>query len=332
MKKKTQKRITISMLSVLLVSGVAGGVATQMQHVQSNSTSTKQKQIPSNQKVSVEAQKDILSKLEKAGTSGFYPSEFEESLKQALPKLDKKYATKAVRAFMNNIELTSDYYTELLYFMNPEIEHAKALDGIDDPVKDSKKITNKFAKGFLDEAKTQHLVLNPTGDLLYIESDANYVLEKYGSYVQGDYKDYLNLLAKEQTDPIFDTKTQTYKLKRLKEDLHYIENSRSIWEKGAFADDFKELEEKLYGLFFSKTQGTFFDSKVVNEGKENEDITYTLKDEAKKDYEAFIQEDKDNPLSKDIESYLKVLKKNKYQITDEVDQYMEKLFTEKFEA
>lgn len=325
MKKKTKKVLAVSATGLIVLSGVGGSI----QYLHSNGGNNTEK-VASAKKMTAEEKEAAVNQIVQMDKSGYRPTEIEKELRKSIDQLNKEQSTKVVREFMNSINSTSSYFAEMLNVMGPELDYAKLTDKIDNLVTDQDKISSHLVSGFMDEINRQHLSMQLRGDGYYIQPDANYVLRKYGSYVQGDYKDYLNLEAKQQTDPLFDDKKQMYDINRVKEDLEYIDNSRDRWSKGDYADDFKEMELNLYEIMFSVNHSTFFNMKVENQGKENETYTYTLKDDIKKKYEGIIQENPNSTLSKELDSFLKVLKDNKYQLNDKVDDYLKDMFNKKF--
>jgi hypothetical protein len=276
-------------------------------------------------------QDKVVEDLKTMVQDGYRPTEVEKKLKQSIGSLDDKHSTRAVREFMNAIKNTSEYFGQLLDTLGGEIQYSQAVDGVKDPVKDMKKLSNKLAKGYLAEMNRQHLLVKYVDSSFYIDPDAQYVLDHYGKYVTGDYKDYINLLAKEQSDPIFDDKSGIYNIDRLAEDLLYIENARDRWEKGEFAQDWSDLERSLYEIFFASSHATFFNEKIEHKGTDKETYTYTLKPEIRKKYEEIMLSNKGTDLAKDIEGLLNILDKTHNVVNDKVDKYISDLIKKRFD-
>lgn len=283
-------------------------------------------------KLSEDEQEELVEDLENMIYEGYRPTEIEKELDEILPKLDKKHSTKAVRNFMYSIEEISVYFGELLNdFLGGEVFYSLAVDEIDDPIKDIDKLSNRLAKGYLEEMLRQYLLVQFNNKYFYIEPDAKYVLEKYGKYTEGDYKDYLNLLAKQIDEPIFDHDKETYIIERLAENLLYIENARDRWENGDFAQDWLGLERQLYEAFFAYSHALFFDEEIENEGTDEEYYTYTLKPEIREKYEEIMLSNKDTQLAKDIEELLEILDETNNVINEKVDEHLNKKIKKKFD-
>lgn len=329
MKKKTKKVILflIVILGVfaLLVSMLPTGVLNFTQSQEEKGAEIQTKTLTDNK------QDEVVADLQTMASDGYRPTEIEQKLKQSIASLDKEHSTRAVREFMNAIEETGEYFGQLLSSLSGEIQYALAVDGIKDPVKDRDKLSNELAKGYLAEMARQYLLVRYVDSYFYIEPDAQYVLNKYGKYVAGDYKDYLNLVAKEQSDPIFDDKAGMYDLDRLAEDLLFIENARDRWKNGEFVQDWSELERNLFESFFPYSHATFLDEKIENKGTDNESYTYTLKPSIRKKYEEIMLSNKDSRLAKDIEGFLAVLDETDNVVNDKVDNYLSDLIEKRFE-
>jgi hypothetical protein len=328
MKKNTKKIAAVSGIAILLISGLATGVG----YLNANNESDSTKKVSSSGELSAEKQTAIVEKIVSMSDSGYRPTEIEKELRKNIEQLEKENSTRLVREFMSSIQSTSSYFSQLLYVMGSELEYVKLVDEIKDPLKDKNKISSKLVTGFIDEIERQYLNFKPMDGYYYIEPDASYVLKKYGEYIHGDYKDYLNLSAKQQTEPIFDQEKGMYVIDRVEEDLAYINNSRDRWSDGEYAEDFKDMEVMLYETLFSVNHATFFDLTIENKDKENEEYIYTLKDEIRKKYETIILETSDKTLAKELEEFLNVLKENDYQLNDKVEAFLEEMFTEKFES
>lgn len=327
MKKRTKKIFAVSAISVMLLSGLATGIGYISYNKDSSSSVSKNTTKP----VSKEEQKSLVDEIIKMVNMGYRPSEIEPKVKKYIDELDKESSTRMVREFMESINSASNYFAQVLYFMGPEMEYAKEVDQVENPAKNVNDLSSDFVKGYLKEAKRQHLVLKPLSGHYYIEPNAKYVLDEYGSYIHGDYKDFLNLAVKQQTDPIFDEEKEMYNVARLKEDLESIALSRDRWSEGGYAEDFKGMEKLLYETLFSVNHTTFFDLKIENEGTDKEEYIYTLKDDIRKELESLILQNSETTLSKETEEYLNVLKDNNYQLNDKVEAYLEDFFEEKFD-
>lgn len=253
-----------------------------------------------------------------------------KSYEKNIDQLDKKHSTQAVHEFMSSVDSARSYFNNLLYVMGSELEYTKLTDDILEPIKEPTKLSNQLAKGFINEVKRQHLHLLQGDGYYRIETDANYILNKYGKYIKGDFKEYMNLAAQQQTEPIFDKKTAMYNLDRIRDYLVLIENSRDRWSEGDYAEDFTNMEISLYEAMFSVSHATFFDRKVENEGTDNETWTYTLKNDIRKQYEQLIEKNGDMPFAKELGDFMKVLKENNYELNDKVDSFLKDLFTKKF--
>ena len=326
MKISTKKAVSIVTISVLLLSGIATGAGYLLYGSNnSNETSTEKKG-----KLTEAEQQEFVQRIEDMRNSGERPTEIEKELQANIDRLDKEHSTKAVREFMKSIEDTSSYFYQLLYVMGPELEYTKSVDNVKNPVEDIDKISNEFAKGYIQEMKRQFMYVFSGDGYYYLEPDATYVLDNYGKYLHGDYKDYINLSAKQQTEPIFDSVNSRYNLDRVRDDLVYIDNSRDRWSGGDYEEDFKQMERELYEVMFGVSHGTFYDLNVENNGEENEEWTYTLKDEIRKKYEDIVKEDNDMPFAKDLKEFLDVLKEHDYQYNEEIDSFLADMFAEKF--
>lgn len=313
------------MIAIMVLSGIATGVG----YLSGGSSggATNNNSSKSSSKVDPDSFVDEITEMV---DSGYRPTEIEPRIKENIEDLDKDSSTKVVREFMTSINSVSNYFGQLLYFMGAELEYTKEVDNIEDLIKNADKISNNIAKGFLKEAERQYLIIKSLNGYYYIEPDAKYVLDEYGSYIHGVYKEYLNLAVKQQTDPIFDEEKEMYNVSRLKEDLESIELSRDRWSESDYAEDFTGMEQMLYEALFGVSHTTFFDLEIKNEGEENEEYIYTLKDEIREEFESLILENNETPLTKEMEEYLNILKKNKYKLNDEANEYVEKLLDKKF--
>lgn len=281
-------------------------------------------------KLTEEEQEELIVELKDMVAEGYKPTEIEKKLTEILPLLDEEHSTRAVREFMNSIEETSMYFGQLLYTLGGELFYSISVDGIEDPVKEHDKLSNRLAKGYIEEMLRQYLKVRFIDSFLYIEPDARYVLDRFGKYTKGDYKDYLNLLAKQMEEPIFDDEKEMYDVDRLAEDLLYIENARDRWEDGEFAQDWLELERQLYEAFFAYSHATFFDEEIENEGTDEESYKYILKPEIREKYEQIMLSNKDTQLAKDIEAFLGVLDETNNVVNDKVDEYLTKAIDDRF--
>lgn len=323
MKNKKTKIIAIIGVCILLGSGILGAIANMggFSSLKSSGDTVGKGMSESEQDVFVE-------ELATMNEYSFYPADLESRVKPQIKSLNKDNSTKAIRELVRSMQDVSDYYTQLLYFMGPEIEHTKGIDGIENPFDDRDKISNKFVNGYFEEILRQHLIVKPTDGSMYIEPDVNYVLEEYGDYTHGDYKDYLNIVAKQQTEAIFDEVKEMYVVERIMEDIQTIDNSRDRWEEGPFAEDFLEIEQRMYEILFSVSHGTFFDESLSEDTEELP--TYTFKKEVREKLESFILNNKDAELTKEIEAYLKVLKEENFELNEKVESYLSNMMEDKF--
>lgn len=323
---KRNKIILLGAAGVLLVGGIGGGLASYLSDSHSDKEVTSQKQMTQKE------QDDFVAEIAKMEEEGFKATEIEKKLKPKMPQLDKKHATQAVRSLVSSMEKMRDYNIELMNYLYYELEYVKLTEDIDNPVKDYQKISNQFAKGYIKEMLRQHLLVTKTDSSYYIETDSKYVLDRFAIYVENGYKEYLNLVADEQKNPIFDDKKGIYVFDRIIDDLEAIDNSRDRWSDKDYASSFSSLEEKLYDLLFNNTHSTYIDITVENEGTDKEKEIYTVKDDMLKKYQAYAEDNSDTTLGKEIKEYVELLKKNKNQITDEVQDYVDDLMDKKFAA
>lgn len=320
------KKIVAIISTVAILGAGATGVGYYMQYKNQDTLNENVK----DKKLSQSKQDKIVADLSQMRKDGYRPTEIETELKAKIKQLDKKHATKAVCVLMNSISDTSNYFNAIFQDMENEILYSNYVDNVDNTMKNLNKMSNEFAKGYLKEAKRQHLYVIETNSYFFFEKNGEYIFDKYGDYVQGDYKEYLNLLAKQKRDPIFDYKKEMYNLDRIRDDLVAIDNARDRWEKGDFKAEFTEMEKTLYEALLSESHATFFDITVKNKGKDNEEDVYTLKKDILKKYKQIINENKDLTISKDVSNYLKVLKENDYKLNAKVNKYVEKFLEEKF--
>lgn len=280
--------------------------------------------------LSAEEQEQFVEKLQSMLEEGYKPTEIDAELSKKVSSLDEEHSTLAVRTLMKSIEDMSMYFGQMLFYLGNEIEYAQMVDQVKDPVKDKDKLSNEFIKGYFKEIERQFLKPKVLEGYLYIEPDAQYILDKYGTRIGDIYKDYLNLVAHQQKNPLIDTEKGRYDLERVAEDLLAIDNARNRWENTEFHDDWQNLERNLYEAFFSYSHATFFEEKILNEGEENESYTYFLNEEVRKQYEDIMLANKDTYLAKDIEKFLAKLDETKNEITDDIDKFIEDLVLQRY--
>lgn len=331
MKKKTKKSFLLIMILVIVLSGLASGLAYLTNGTPSNPVGKTEEDKTNTNKLSEEEQEAFVNEITSLMDEGLRPTEIELEIEKKINQLNKEMATKVIREYVISLDAMSNYYGDLIYVLGPELEYTKEVDQIENIVEDTKKLSNLFAKGFLDEAKRQHLVITSLNGYYYIQPDTNYVLNKYGAYIVGDYKEFLNLAAKQITDPLFDNEKEMYSVKRLKQDLEAIELSRDRWSEGDYAEDYQGMEKMLYEALFGLNHTTFFDLEVKNDGEENEDYIYKFKPEVRKSFESLILENNETKISKEMDTYLNVLEENDDILNTEVQKYLETFFHEKFQ-
>jgi len=324
MKKKTIIMITIF---VLLLAMIPIGLLLKPDQ----KSEPKQNDIPVNTKtLSEEKQEEFLTKLTEMKEVGYRPTEMEAEIKKNISQLDKEHSTKAIRELMTVIDESRFYFQGLLYFMGNELAYSQVVDKVDNPVQEADKITNEFAKGFIKEVQRQHVNVTMGNSYYYFEPDAAYILEQYGDYIHGDYKELINLMAKQQTDPIYDSEKEIYKLERIREDLVYLENGKERWMDGEYAEDFQSIEKELYEILFGTSHMTFYDITKENEGTDQEEWTYTLKKDVREQYEDIISKYGDMSFAKELQEFLGLLKKNDYILNEDIKSFIEDLMEKKF--
>lgn len=332
MKKKKGMKLFIWIIIVLMVVTGFGAGGTFFIETLKNKDEDKEEVVANeseeDEEVSNEANKDKLNEIITMNENGYKPAEIEKRIDELVGEVDKETATKMIRELMESMELAASYFSQMLYVMESELIYASAIDESEALIENKDDLTNELAKGYLNEMERQKLIVKDINGSFFIEPDSASVLEKYGKQLTGVFKDYVNITASQQTDPIFDEEKGEYYPEKIRDLIVELDLSRDRWELSEFASDFETLETFYYGLIFGLTQGTFFDTNVENEGTEDEEVTYILKDKVLEAYESIILEDKNLELSKRLAAYVEVLKDNDYEMNDDVLEFLEKQLSE----
>lgn len=285
---------------------------------------------PSGEQLSKEEQEKIVKKIEEFYEKGYRPTDLEKEISPFIQKMDKEHGTKIIHLLVKSIEENVEYFYQLMPYLEYEIRYTNELDTVEDKVKNSDKISNRITRGFIEEMKRQHIQVTLEKDYFSFELDGQYILNKYNSFLKGDLKDYLQLMAKHQKTPIYDNKKKMFDLEVLREDLVFLENGQERWESGDMAENFKNLERLTYETFFGLNHTTFYDLDIKKKGDGEEEWIYTIKPDIKKQYQQIAQEYADMTFAKDLEAFLEVLEKNNDRYTDAVHQYLEEFLSKKF--
>ena len=318
---------TIIWVLIIIILFSLLGVGVGYFFMENEQTPKKTTQVTEQSSVDEEHMVDELSQLM---NEGYRPAEIEKYIDENGEDISDETLTQMVRELMKSMEVSSDYFAQLLYVMENELAYTLAVDEVENLYDNTDELTNEFAKGYLEEMKRNHVQLNRQETSLSIEPDTEYVVNKYGERLTGVYKEYIQLSASQQTDPIFDEEKEMYKPERLRDLIVEIDASRNRWEGTVYEEDFIDLEIQFYQTLFGVNQGTFFDEEIVNEGEEDETFTYTMKPEIIEIYESFILDNKDLELSKELKAYIDVLEENDREINEQVMDYLEDFFTSKY--
>lgn len=278
-------------------------------------------------KLTESEQKAFIESLVLLNEQGIRPTEFEVLLDNTLDKLSKENASLAVQELIKSVETSNSYFSSALQFMSSEISYSVIVDNLTDVSSDLKNTTNEFADGYVKELQRQHSILNVSEAYFTVVVDYEYLLNEYSDYMEKDLKSYIDISAKQQTDPLFDETTSMYSFDRIVEDLENLEETESDWSEGEYAENFMGLEIELYQALFNSQQSTFFD---ITEATDTTDTVYTLKEDIKTKYTDYIQAHSDTEIGKNMKTYVEKLSSNGYVLDDAMIEYADSLIVEVF--
>lgn len=234
--------------------------------------------------------------------------EVESTFKNKIMKLDKKYASDVLNAYMFSVQQDSaelkvkmgPLQSDLLKVMKDKKVDVTKHESID-------KLDDGLVKGLLAEAEKLHLKVKQDkgSETFYLAVDYQYVLDNYGKYMDDDLKTFLQFNKKQSEHEIFDSKNEKFDLKELASQIKEIEKNESKWKNGNYKESWANSGRYLYSILLG-VDHTFF----VEDGK--------IKPDIKKEFESIIKENKDTQVAKMLKDYLSIIEKQNGQINEQV--------------
>lgn len=155
----------------------------------------------------------------------------------------------------------------------------------------------------------------------YVTPNFEYVLKTYGSNIKSDLVEILNF-EQNTDDNIFDEKSQKLNFdviaKKIKECEEHVEKFKDDKDSKDLYLNWLSFDYFYYSALFNPSDAIFFDAK-----------TNKYKDSVLKQYDELVAANPDSQLSKDVQGYIDIIKKNNNQTSKESDNYLNKI-NEKF--
>ncbi|MBF8983606.1 hypothetical protein IZY60_08650 [Lutibacter sp. B2] len=265
------------------------------------------------QEKSQEEQSEIMKELDDLLNQNPSSLAFSQFVDKNIKGLSKENGTKMVLALEENLKKN----IEKVYGELPNYEQKLYDYDYKEVLKDIDKVKEQELKKFLQEFKDSNYIFGMNEGMYQVYIDYR-SLVKYSPYLTEDISEY-------------------FKLKSLNSDEYYAED-------GGVAIPYEELRQRLVigDQFLSK----YGDSKRVREAA-MEYVNYLsfylygdnhipafdydtnkLKDEILESYRKIDLNDANSYLSKTFKSYMPLLEKDKYTLTDEINNFRKKVETD----
>lgn len=237
-------------------------------------------------------------------------------------KDSKEIITQNVNALttsMYNLSGKYNYFTHIF---------ADDLRNITDSLKDNqdildddviKNINSETIKGFLKDCKKNNFKIFYDKSNFYVKPKLDYIIDKYGEFIDADLKDVLVFRNDEDVNSVFNNGTGSFNIELLTTKILNIE-SKIADSNNAYYRDWLSYLEYYYDALFGYSHSLYIKDQNTQE----------VYSDTINSYKKIISDNPNSQLAKDLQGYVDLLEKNNKCRNDETQKYLSDMFSERF--
>lgn len=237
-------------------------------------------------------------------------------------KEKKEVVTQNVNALtssMYNLSGKYNYFTQIF---------ADDLRNIADNLKDGqnildddviKTVNSETIKGFLKDCKKNNFNLTYDKSSFYVKPKLDYVIDKYGDFIDSDLKDILIFRNDEDVNSVFNSGTGSFNIELLTTKILNIESQISD-KNNLYYRDWLSYLEYYYDALFGYSHSLY-----IKDPNTQEVFSDTIEN-----YKKIISDNPNSQVAKDLQGYVELLEKNNKCRNDETQKYLSNIFSERF--
>lgn len=283
------------------------------------------------QKLSADEQKKFVEQVNTMIAERKAPTEVEKTVDTKVKQLDSEGATSVVNAYIYSLYQADSEMTNKISAITPDLNNLIKAEKLDLSKKvEVNKLEDGMVKGLFQELTKNHLTLRKDGQNFYANVDMEYVINKYGSVIDSDLKDFMTFRAMEDKKSIFDSEKTSFDLDEVANRLVTIEKKDADIQKSKNKDQWISEQKYYYSIVFGVNHSYFLEQVANASGQTTTGEAPKFKAEIVTKYKDMIKNNADTQFAKDLQGFVDTLDKSGNKLDASVTEYVTKLMSAKY--